>query len=403
MNRYLKSAVLVVFFFGGICLDGKSAEEMRSSTTELYFPLPESNVDSTLYKKIEKVLDTIFEKYDLPGMIVAYKLDAREPQVLSFGKADLEQNITMQPDHRMLAGSVGKTFVAALVLLLESEGKLSLDDPISKYISDKDWYTRLPNHNKITIHHLLTHSSGIIDHVKTPEFAQNIQQKMADPNTPPDFAFQPEELIDFVLDKESAFKPGKDHNYTDTGYIILGMIIEKVGGDSYYSLLENKILKPFHLQLTSPSDTVDLEYLTAGYLKEENPLGLPIKISENGKMVLNPATEWTGGGLISNPADLVSWASLLFEGGLLEGEYVKKILLNKKKVKNYYYGLGAQIAPTNRGKVYGHGGWFPGYRTLVGYFPDSKVAIATQINRDFNVPLEEIEMSVLKTIQDHKK
>ncbi|MEN8763709.1 MAG: serine hydrolase domain-containing protein, partial [Thiogranum sp.] len=186
------------------------------------------------------------------------------------------------------------------------------------------------------------------------------------------------------------FAAGEGWSYTDTGYILLGMIIEKVSGHSYYEEVGSRFLTPLNLKLTSPSDRRDLPGLAAGYMSDDNPFRLPAKtLREDGGMVWHPAVEWTGGGLISNSHDLVVWAKALFEGEAMDGPYLDE-LLSGEPISNEtpHVRFGAGVAIRDAGPIgawYSHSGWIPGYTSSLRYYPDHRAAIAFQINTDVGI------------------
>lgn len=342
--------------------------------------------DSIILKeKFQNELDILQEQYKFPGATAAYILQDGTYEVIASGLADKELEVSMKPQSRMLAASIGKTFVGAIVLALAVEGKLKLDDPISKWLGQFEWLTRVPNHETITLHQLLTHSSGIPNHIEMESFSIFFQENRdLDSN-----AFSPELLIEFVLDTDPVFEAGEGWYYSDTGYILIGLIIETVTGHSYYEEVTNRFLTPLHLEFTSPSDRKELTDLTAGYQSAENNFNLPSKTTDDlGVMNWNPAIEWTGGGLISNPKDLVVWAKALYEGKAIEGNYLNDLLLSvpiSEDDPNTRYGIAAAIKRDTLGFTYGHSGWIPGYCSSLRYFPEFGVAISFQINTDIGI------------------
>jgi D-alanyl-D-alanine carboxypeptidase len=220
--------------------------------------------------------------------------------------------------------------------------------------------------------------------VRDPRFVESWRRgREADP----DYAPTPRQSIDYILDQPPLFPPGHGYEYSDTGYLIVGLIIEKAAHTSYYDFVTNRFLEPLHLRLTRPSDRRDLPDLAAGYSPPINPLGLPAKSMERGRLAWNPALEWTGGGLASNPQDLVRWAGALFEGRAMAGSYLPEMLAGMpgnpaREPGGSRYGLGVRIAETPLGTTYGHGGSMPGHRSQLIYFPARKIAIAIQVNTD---------------------
>lgn len=319
-------------------------------------------------------LEQLRETYEFPGATVAYILPDGRAESLAIGYADIEDNIPMTPASRMLAASIGKSFVAATVLALALEGRLSLDDSLSKW---------LKIHPAITLRHLLTHSSGLQDHVPMQSFLDAYAKKWQEPGNP----FPPESLVEFIRDKEMLFEPGKGWMYTDTGYILLGLVIEKTTGKSPFQEIQERFLNPLHLTMTEPSDHPKLPGLAAGYTAPNNPFGLPAKttIALN-TLAWNPAMEWTGGGLISNSSDLALWVKLLYEGHALKGEYLSELLTSVPVGDGVRYGLGVAIYENDlAGLAYGHKGVIPGYSSSMRYFPDKRVSIAFQINTDIGM------------------
>jgi len=164
--------------------------------------------------------------YDLPGITVAI---ASPDGVISIaaGRADREHDRAMSPETTMLAASIGKTFVAATVLQLCDEGRLDLDDPISKWLERWDWFADLPNADTIRVRHLLQHTSGLPDHVHMDAFAQLGLNRAAE--------LGPEGMVALVLGTEPRFPAGAGWSYTDTGYLLLGLIIEAETGRAFLS------------------------------------------------------------------------------------------------------------------------------------------------------------------------
>ncbi len=310
-------------------------------------------------------LEHLRNRHGFPGVTVAYVLSDGTIGEAACGFADLETKEPMTTRSRMLAASVGKTFVAATVIALDREGRLNLDDPLTSWLGGRNWYDRLPNHDTITLRHLLTHRSGLPDHVYTKRFAQLFSERKAVP---------PEVLIECILDQPPLFEAGTDWAYTDTGYILLGLVIEQATGNTYYGEVEQRFLKPLKLNMTAPSDRLLLPGLVAGYTAQDSPFGLPRKtIDDSGAMVWDPAIEWTGGGLISTSHDLAVWAKLLYEGNAMPYEYMDDLLPC------------VVISNSEFGEKWGHGGVIPGYCSSMRYYPKYRVAIAFQVNTDAGI------------------
>jgi D-alanyl-D-alanine carboxypeptidase len=370
--------------------------------------LSSDNNSNSIKTDFQSALDSILIEYKFPGITAAYISPDSKTETFSAGKADIESGIKMSPKSRMLAASIGKMFVGATVTALVHENILNLDDSLSKWIGDKIWFEQLPNHNKIKLHHLLRHISGIPNHVELENFKAEMSKKWNSPGNP----FSPEDLIKFVLNQKPIFSPGKGWYYSDTGYILIGLVIEKATGNSYYSEVVNRFIDPLGLKLTSPSNKRTLNGLASGYMSIKNVFNLPPKTTiAPGIMVWDPGIEWTGGGLISNSKDLVIWAKALFEGKAMNYEYLET-LLNSVSIKNdlpeLRYGLGVAIHRNGKfGTTYGHSGWIPGYCSSLRYYKEHKFAIAFQTNTDIGIIensnniMEAIEIKLASIVYNH--
>ncbi|MEA1989211.1 MAG: serine hydrolase domain-containing protein [Pseudomonadota bacterium] len=338
------------------------------------------------HEDFQAALDGFQEEYGFPGATAAYVLRDGTTGVVATGLADVEDGTLMTVRSRMLTASIGKTFVGATVLALAREGVLDLDAPVSRWLGDRQWFARLPNHAAMTIRHLLNHTSGLPDHVHLESFATEVFLRWREKHNP----FSPEDLIGFVLDLPPLFKVGEAWSYSDTGYILLGLVIEAATGRSYYEEIRERFLTPLDLTLTEPSDRQLLPGLAAGYMEAENAFGFPRKtIQANGMMVWHPGFEWTGGGLVSNSLDLAKWGALLFGGTTMPGDYLKELLRGVQVSPDnisIFYGAGVGIYRSGPfGPVYGHGGWIPGYSSSLRYYLDYGVTVAFQINTDVGI------------------
>jgi D-alanyl-D-alanine carboxypeptidase len=349
---------------------------------------PVSDPGLPLDRRFQAELDALHQELGIPGATAAYALPDGSLGVAAAGLADTEAGTPMTVDSRMLAASIGKTIVGALALALAQEGKLNLDDPVSRWLGDRPWFARLPNHSTMTVRHLLTHSAGLEDHVYQDEFHQAFRDAWRKPGN----AFPPEALVQFILDKPAKFEAGKGFAYTDTGYILIGLVLEKAAQRSFYEEAARRFLVPLRLNATTPSDRPELPGLASGYTPADNPLGLPAKTTRApGVLLWNPAIEWTGGGFVSTPRDLAAWAKALYEGAAMQGPYTKDLLASvpvtgfflRLIVGRIHYGAGVGIyEKTPLGPMYGHGGGIPGYSSSMRYYPDHRFAVAFQVNTD---------------------
>ena len=362
---------------------------------------------ASLQERFQITLDALRDKHGFPGATAAYVLPDGSTGVAATGLADVENKIPMSKESRMLAASVGKSFVAATVLALAQEGRLDLDDRLSKYLGQRPWFPRLPNHEKITIRHLLTHSAGLPDHVYLDEFAEAFSEHWREPGNP----FPPEKLVEFILDKPALSEPGEEWSYSDTGYILIGLVIEGVAEHSYYDEVTRRFLEPLHLDYTAPSNSRELPGIAAGYTGKGNSVGFSQFLPEKstvapGVMAWNPAVEWTGGGLVSHPQDLVLWAKALYEGEAMPGDYQEDLFDSVPIVDGIRYGAGVGIYERGPlGPTYGHGGGIPGYTSSMRYYPEHRIAVAFQVNTDIEADefTSDLEEALAELVASHAR
>ncbi|MFD1195448.1 serine hydrolase domain-containing protein [Seohaeicola saemankumensis] len=342
--------------------------------------------------RLAATLDEFLERYGFPGATAAIALPDGTVMAAATGLADVEIGRAMTPETPMLAASIGKSFVAATVLALESEGRLSRADLLLAHLGDRPWFDALPNAGTITIDHLLQHTSGLPDHVHLPEFQAEWTRLTTDERD-----FDPERLIDFVTGEAPLFEAGHAWAYSDTGYVLLGLVIEQVTGQAWHEAVRTRLLDPLDLGGTVPSNRPDLPGLAVGYIAPDNPFGLPARTADAERRLLwNPAVEAAGGGFASTSADLVRWGHLLFGGEALEGPYLDRLLDGvpvAPDAPGILYGAGVAIyADTPRGPVWGHGGWIPAYVSSLRHYPDHGVTVAFQINTDVGIANDESDL-----------
>ena len=346
-----------------------------------------------LKARLQAVLDAVAAAAKSPGVTAGVVLADGTSFGLAAGLADREAKIPLKPSDRLLMGSVGKTYVAAVALQLLGEGKIHLEDKIEAWLGKEAWFPRLPNGHEATIRHLMTHTSGLVRY----EFQEKF---MADLTRQPDKVWTPAELLSYILDLTPPFAPGQGWEYSDTNYIVLGLILEKAGKAPYYDMLRKRILGPLKLTDTVPSDSRRIPGLAQGYAGPGNPFGGTDAMIKDGVFAVNPQFEWTGGGLACTALDLARWAKLLYEGKAFPAGLVKTMIdeaVPAQLGRDAKYGLGVIVRPTPLGMSWGHSGFFPGYLTEMMYFPDHKLAVAVQFNT--SVP-RDIGKSPLRVLLD---
>ena len=293
------------------------------------------------------------------------------------GKADLHNKVDMKSCNISRVGSTVKMFTATTVLKLAEEGKLNLDDKISSYLSG-DIINKIDNADKATIRQLLHHSSGIYNYIGNLKFQTSALN---------DFIkeWKPEDLLNYAYNQKADFEPGEDVRYTNTGYIMLGMLIEKIEGKPFYKVFEEKIFSPLGLSMTK--------------FAAENPIPNGIVrgyIDMYSKLQVTESTYFSGwdyytadGGLISNPYDLNVFFQALMNGQIINSNSLSEMLTWKTE-KNpdpeffpISYGLGIFKIETDEGIAYMHSGDAVGYYANMLYFPSDGTTIVYAVNSNY--------------------
>ena len=337
---------------------------------------PASGQDrSALRDTLQRKLDSLRVAQRIPGLTLGVALPDGSTIALASGQSDTARHLPMKPSDRMLQGSVGKTYVAAVAMQLVHEGKLKLDEKVSAYLGKEPWFNRLPNAADITVRQLMNHTSGLVRYEFNPKFTADLRAN-------PVREWTHVEQLSYLFDSKAEFAAGQGWDYSDTNYIVLGMIIERLTGGTYYAELKRRVLDPLKLSNTIPSDRIDLPGVINGYAGPKNDLGGYDASIVDGKFAVNPKFEWTGGGIASSADDLARWSWMLYQGKAFDPSMLPVMLTGvpSRLGPNAQYGLGVILRPTPYGDSYGHSGFFPGYATEMRYYPSLKVAVAIQAN-----------------------
>lgn len=331
-----------------------------------------------------------------PGANAAVSLPDGTVLTIPVGEADTTLHLPMAPEARMPQGSVGKTYFAAVAMRLIGEGRLQLDARVSDYLGHLPWFSRIPNAESITVRHLMTHTSGVMRYEFKEAFTRDL-------SADPDRRWSPEDLVAYVLDEEAAFAPGEGWEYSDTNFILLGMIVEEITGRACYDLIQEWLLDPLGLDDTVPNDSRVIPGIIQGYAGPENPFGGRDEvILPDGRFVINPQFEWAGGGFSSTAADLARWARALFSGKAVEPTLLDRMLdgVPARLGPETRYGLGVIIRRTPLGLSYGHSGFFPGFITEMAYFPELDIAVAIQVNTSMGRSLGRSPVGVMNQLAE---
>jgi D-alanyl-D-alanine carboxypeptidase len=276
-----------------------------------------------------------------------------------YGDADVEQKVAATPDTLYELGSITKQFTAEAVLMLVEEGKLALDDKVSSILAD------LPDAwGDVTVQHLLTHTSGIKSYTSVGDF-----NKMARSD------FKPGEILKLVATAPLEFKPGESWAYCNTGYYLLGLIIEKKSGKTYGEFLDERIFKPLGMSVTRPNDPrAILPHRAHGYAR----MGDRIENRDG----LTPTSAFSAGNLMSTVKDMAKWAIALDEGKLLSSSSYSQMYtpVKLKNGESRPYGFGWGLGDVKKHKKVSHGGGTAGFSTSIARFPDDHVAVIVLTN-----------------------
>ncbi len=338
------------------------------------------------HASLNALLEHTRGQQDMPGLRAAVRLADGRTLASAVGLADVEANVPLDTTVGMPGGSTGKTFVAALTLLLAEENVLHLDDKASRFLGEEDWFQRLPNASALRVEHLLSHTAGLGDYPGSIRFNATMVWRVLRHGTA---TFTPEELIGYARTRQPLYPLGDGFAYSDAGYLVLGRVIEAATGREYYDLLEERVLSPLHLDQVWPQNQTVLPNITPSYT------GGARNLKKDGRMKLDPSSEWTGGGLVTNPAMLVSFFAALGEGRVVSKQSFATMLdsgWRNPRTPGVHYGLGVFVY--DEGASFGHSGRWAGYRTRVVHQFDKGLTIAVQTNRDGRVDLSGLEKQI---------
>ena len=304
-------------------------------------------------------LDEYMNEMTNSGLFMGAVLVAQRGTVLlnkGYGMANLEYDIPNSSRTKFDIGSVSKTFTATLILMLQEKGKLKVQEPICKYLADcpDSW-------REITIHHLLTHTSGITNYTELPD-----QFEMrALPSFIP-------AAIKRIKQMPLQFKPGERFDYSNTGYKLLHEIIEKASGKSFESCLQENILNPLQMKSTGVFEKPGIRHLiiktrAEGYTDGTGPLEMAPWVYPN-----------YGGGMYSTVGDMYLWGESFLNGKLLSTKSLKEVFTPFKG----NYGYGWFIFNQAKHRFVLHGGNIPGYALTFAIYPDDQVLIVVAGNLD---------------------
>jgi D-alanyl-D-alanine carboxypeptidase len=346
---------------------------------------------------LQAMLDKTAKELILPGAVILL----RTPQgefTITYGTTQLGTTIPPGDTTYFRIASNTKTMTAALILQLAQENKLTLNDPVSKYVP------RVPNGDKITIAELLEMRSGLYNYSNAPEISASMDQHPAK-------VWIPSQLLAIAFTHPPTSSPGVAYEYNNTNYVLLGLIIEKVGGKPLAQAMRDRLFEPLHLEHTllppSAVNTLPVPY-SHGYLYGSASVamvGTPPyspqvqaaaragKLQPNDFTNLNHSFAAAAGGVISTAADVATWIQALVTGRVLNTEYQRRWIDSPKpedpsKPDGQQYGYGIAKLHWGSNTMYFHGGETPGFNSFIGCDPGNDVTLVIWTN--LTVSLDEL-------------
>jgi len=354
----------------------RKGEEIAAPFYECSFNFDDSSSTNPNHNKYQALLNELTTN-GVVGISMAVYNKNSGMWLGTNGKADLHNNIDMLPCNISRVGSTVKMFTATTILLLAEEGKLNLDDKIADYLQG-DVINKIENADKATIRQLLQHSSGIYNYI------QNLKFQTASLN---DLIreWKAEDLLKYAYNQKAYFNPGEDVRYSNTGYILLGLLIEKIEEKPFYKVFEEKIFIPLGLTMTSFAAT---DPIPNGIVRGYVDLYSNLQVIET--------TYFSGwdyytadGGLISNPYNMSIFFQALMNGKIINTNSLNEMLkwiTPKEPDLSFFpisHGLGIFKIETPYGIAYMHSGDAIGYYANMLYFPSDSTTIVYSANSNY--------------------
>lgn len=319
-----------------------------------------------LDQKIDSLIKNEFKDPNGPGGVFLIAQKGKPVYKKAFGMANLELDAKLNTNSVFQIGSMTKQFTAIAILILEEQGKLKVSDPISKYIPS------YPNGNNITIHNLLTHTSGIKDFTKMKTLSDIAQKEMT-----------PELMVDFFKNEPVDFAPGEKFDYNNSGYVVLGYIVELTSGETYEDFIQKNIFDKTGMSHSYyASDRKIIKNRAFGYHKKSS--------GYVNKTVINFSVPFSSGSLMSTLDDMLKWQNALNQNLLLSSKneikaFTKYKLNNGQEIE---YGYGWHLKNINGIETREHGGSIFGFKSMAVYIPSKDIYVVGLSNCDCNSPTQ---------------
>lgn len=328
--------------------------------------------DSTIVSMLAPTIQQTFQELKVPGAIIGVWVGSKTPWIATMGVANLETGQPISIDDKMRIGSITKTFTGTVLLQLVDEGKISLSDKLSQYFPD------YPNGQNITIDELGNMTSGLYNYSEDSAFVAELMANLKKP-------FTPEQLISVSEMHAPNFPPGTSFHYSNTNTILLGLIIEKLTGNSLQTEIQNRILNPLGMKNTTFETSTNFPDPHAhGYIYMDSTAAQPTDVTN-----LDPSWAWSAGAIISTLGDLQLYAKPLATGQLISAKSQAERLKwsvdtlapsGAWKDENMKYG----IAICDFDGALGHNGGIPGFNSFMGYMSDKDATIIVLVNMQEN-------------------
>lgn len=329
---------------------------------------------------IDGYVETQMRNLHIPGLSLAILRDGRVVKAKGYGLANIELKVPATPATVYELGSASKQFTAVAVLLLAEEGKLSLDDSIAKYFPSAP-----PAWKPITIRHLLTHTSGIQNHVAVPGYLRVFRMNLMFEASP-----SREELLDMFFRLPMEFEPGATWSYDNTGYILLGWIIEQVSSGSYWDFVDERLFKPLDMSSTRNTDTRPvIPNRAAGYEW--------VKDRFENRPVLWPFVAFSAGSFLTTVEDMAKWDAALRSESLLKHAVLERMWrptrANDGAPASFDYGYGQFIESYRGHRLVHHSGGTPGFSSSVHRWVDDGITVIILTNHSDRI-LDQLTLDI---------
>lgn len=332
-----------------------------------------------LQEAAEKVLADYGGKTSVPGAIVGVWYPGKGNWVKGVGVSDIVTEAPINVESNVRIGSNTKTFVVTVLLQLADEGKVDFDDTLDKF----DIGVKIPNARKITLKQLCNMTSGLYEVYEAMEKKKLINNPLT--------VWDAKEQIEIAVARKPYFAPGKSWHYTNTGYLMLGLIIEKITGNKLEDEIQNRIIKPLKLENTTMPETdpgMPCPYLH-GYQPDDSGGW------KDATVTYNPSLAWAAGSIISNLSDMKKWVKDYVTGTTNSKETQKERMECVETGKdNVKFGLGIVCT----GGWYGYTGGLDGYNTAVYYLPEKDATVIAFIGSKRDKPEPGVANVMLREI-----